>query len=229
MAHTVKAHAERLNELLDAAQQLFFERGYERTSVNDIISKIGVAKGTFYHYFKSKEDLLDKLVERFVNLAFIEAKKLVERTDMKAVDKMNKFFITIRNVKVENIELMKMLMKVLYTDENLMLRYKMFKLNVELFTPELAKIIRQGREEGIFDPLDAEETARLIFSMSQALSETTVALLLEADKKPENIDKMEQKLRIYERAVERILRATEGTFSVVERRIIEMFKISEEA
>lgn len=229
MAHTAKAHAERLNELLDAAQQFFFERGYERTSVNDIISKIGVAKGTFYHYFKSKEDLLDKLVERFVNLAFIEAKKLVERTDMKAVDKMNKFFITIRNVKVENIELMKMFMKVLYTDENLMLRYKMFKLNVELFTPELAKIIRQGREEGIFDPLDAEETARLIFSMSQALSETTVALLLEADKKPENIDTMEKKLRIYERAVERILRATEGTFSVIERRIIEMFKIDEEA
>jgi len=47
----------RKQELLDAALQLFYEKGYEKTSVNDIIEKVGVSKGAFYYYFKSKEEV----------------------------------------------------------------------------------------------------------------------------------------------------------------------------
>ena len=50
----------RKNEILDMAQKLFFEMGYEQTSVSNIIDAVGVAKGTFYYYFKSKEELLEK-------------------------------------------------------------------------------------------------------------------------------------------------------------------------
>ncbi len=60
MVRVTKEYDQRLQELLDTARQLFFEIGYEKTSVNDIIDRVGVAKGTFYHYFKTKEDLLDK-------------------------------------------------------------------------------------------------------------------------------------------------------------------------
>lgn len=227
MARIVKEYDERWTEFLDTAQHLFFERGYEKTSVNDIIEQVGVAKGTFYHYFKSKVDLLDRLVERFTENAFLLGKELVQREDMNAIDKLNNFFIVIRDFKVENMELMKMLMKVLYRDENLLLRYKMFKQTIDLLTPEFAKIIKQGMAEGCFSPVDDVETAKLIFGMSINLSEDTVALLLEAERKPENMAKIEKKMRTFERAIERILGAPEGSFSVVERKIIEMFKFKE--
>ena len=51
----VKEHEERKNEILDTAEILFEEKGYDKCSVNDILNRIGIAKGTFYHYFKSKE------------------------------------------------------------------------------------------------------------------------------------------------------------------------------
>ncbi len=223
MVRVSKEYDERLNELLDVGQQLFFQKGYELTSVNDIIEKVGVAKGTFYHYFSSKDDLLDKIVDRWSRATLDRVNKLVEKPDINALEKLNQFFITIRDYKVENMELMKMLMKVMYRDENLIMRYKMLQQSLKWLTPEFVKVIKQGIEEGHFNPADEVETAELIFSMSLSLSESTVKLLLEAEKKPENLDKIERRLKVYERSVERILGAPEGSFSVVERRIIEMF------
>ena len=51
MARVTKEYRERKNEILDAAQELFLTQGYEKISVDNIIKKIGIAKGTFYYYF----------------------------------------------------------------------------------------------------------------------------------------------------------------------------------
>jgi AcrR family transcriptional regulator len=61
----------RREELLDAAQQLFLDKGIGATSIDDIASAADVAKGTFYLYFPSKETLLHALQERFV-AGFVE-------------------------------------------------------------------------------------------------------------------------------------------------------------
>lgn len=56
MARTVKEYDERYAEFLDVAQRLFYQKGYEQTSVQDIIREIGVAKGLFYYDSSSKSD-----------------------------------------------------------------------------------------------------------------------------------------------------------------------------
>ena len=60
----VKEHDERKNEIIDTAAALFELKGYEQCSVNDILTAIGIAKGTFYHYFKSKEEVLDAVIAK---------------------------------------------------------------------------------------------------------------------------------------------------------------------
>ena len=55
MARIVKEADERRNEILDAAETLFTEKGYSKTTIIDILNQVGIAKGTFYYYFKSKE------------------------------------------------------------------------------------------------------------------------------------------------------------------------------
>ena len=62
MGRTVKVYDDRRTEILSAAQELFFSKGYEATTVQEIIDAVGIAKGTFYHYFESKVDLLDALI-----------------------------------------------------------------------------------------------------------------------------------------------------------------------
>jgi AcrR family transcriptional regulator len=225
MVRISKEHDERLTEFIDIARQLFFEKGYEKTSVNDIIEKVGVAKGTFYHYFKSKENLLDLLVNHFTKKSVLEVEKMMEQREMNALERMNNFFVSIRNLKVENKELMKMLMRFMYKDENLILRHKIFKRSIALLTPPFAEIIEQGMEEGHFHPLDPRETAEIIFMMALSMNEIVVGLLLQVEEKPGNIDKIERKIKVFEKSVERILGAPGGSFRMVERKYIEIFKL----
>ncbi|MCG7586295.1 TetR/AcrR family transcriptional regulator, partial [Photobacterium sp. OFAV2-7] len=63
MARVVKAADERRSEFITAAQTLFYSKGYESTSVNDLINAVGVSKGAFYHYFDSKQAVLEALVD----------------------------------------------------------------------------------------------------------------------------------------------------------------------
>jgi AcrR family transcriptional regulator len=219
-----KEYDERLKELLDAAQKLFFKRGYLNVSVNDIIDAVGVAKGTFYHYFKSKEDLLNQLIDRFTRQTLLRVEGLLKEPGLNALDKMNRFFSAFKMAKIESKELMKMLMRVMYNDQNAMFRHKMFKRNTELAVPIFAAILRQGTEEGIFDPVDSDETAELIFSMGFHLNETVVELILEADTKPGNLDLIMRKMEVYERTIEKILGAPQGSLSIGDRSYVELFK-----
>ena len=74
----VKEADVRKNEILDAAGILFSEKGYDNTSVTDIMNAVGIAKGTLYHHFKSKEDIMDALIKRQTDDIFLGAKKIAE-------------------------------------------------------------------------------------------------------------------------------------------------------
>lgn len=63
-----KEHDERRNEILDTAEKLFYTKGYTKTTINDMLQEIGIAKGTFYYYFKSKEEVMHAMIERIVDL-----------------------------------------------------------------------------------------------------------------------------------------------------------------
>jgi len=71
-----KEPEERRNEILDTAEMLFFTKGYARTTVNDVLQVIGIAKGTFYYYFKSKEEVMDAVVVRFIDAGVAAARGL---------------------------------------------------------------------------------------------------------------------------------------------------------
>lgn len=66
----------RINEILDAAEQLFFEKGYDRTTVKDIAKVMGVAQGTMYYYFKSKEEVLKGVIDRKADLVLSEMHRI---------------------------------------------------------------------------------------------------------------------------------------------------------
>jgi len=220
MVRITKEYHERKNELLNVAQELFFTKGYVQTSVDAIIKKVGVSKGTFYYYFKSKDDLMNKLVNRMTNQILIEVEKITERTDLDALTKLNRAYITTRNVKLENIDLIKLYLKVLYKDENIILRHKIYMSNVDLLVPEFAKIIQQGVEEKVFNTPFPRKAARLIFELAQILSDSTAKLFLEMDENPEIIEKLKKEIGIYEDGIERIIGAKKGSINIIDRSVL---------
>ena len=56
---------ETVRKILDVSQRLFQEKGYEGTTVQDIVDALGLSKGAIYHHFRSKEDILDRLNDRY--------------------------------------------------------------------------------------------------------------------------------------------------------------------
>lgn len=66
-----KDNEERRNEFMDAAEKLFKENGIVDTTINSIVKELDVAKGLFYYYFKSKDDVIDAISEKY-NTVFKE-------------------------------------------------------------------------------------------------------------------------------------------------------------
>src|SRR5919106_5745331 len=90
MARSVKKKADiRRNELIDSAQALFFSKGYEATTVADIMERAGVSKGGFYHHFSAKEDLLEALAERMAAGSVVRLQPILEERGLHAVARMN--------------------------------------------------------------------------------------------------------------------------------------------
>ena len=100
----LKNYDERKNEILDAAQKLFYSVGYDRTTVNVIIEEVEIAKGTFYYYFKSKLDLLENLVGRMVH-KIMEVLKTIIDADTNAAQKLINFYNEAAAIKIENREI----------------------------------------------------------------------------------------------------------------------------
>jgi AcrR family transcriptional regulator len=90
MTRTVKHPEVRKRELIDAARKIFCEKGYEQTSIRDILEVIGGEVGMFYHYFRSKDEIFRLSVELFLEDYICEFSALFSETvtPKQAVDKL---------------------------------------------------------------------------------------------------------------------------------------------
>lgn len=211
MGRISKEYDVRKQEFLDAAQTLFYEQGYDQTSVNDILDAVGVSKGTFYHYFKSKEELLDALAERVARQGLERLHSIVKDVHLNALEKINQYFAGSQGHEEKSEEIAKTVLRVMYEDENILLRHKARVRSMELVVPELGKIIAQGVEEGVFDVPYPERTAEMILMLGGEMKDIYARLFLELDEKPENITLAKQLIDQYEDAIARMLAAPEGS------------------
>lgn len=74
------------SRLLSSAFKLFIGKGFKETSIQEIVDDAGVAKGTFYTYFKDKYELRNVLVARKSNKLFNDAYKELQKSDIKKLD-----------------------------------------------------------------------------------------------------------------------------------------------
>jgi len=217
MVRVVKDAEVRKNEILDVAQKLFYGKGYERTSIQDIIGELGIAKGTFYHHFRSKNELLDALIERMFSVALRVIEEKVEGEGLAAPERFARLFAEIGIWKLQNKPFFEDLLHVMYKDENLILRHKMRVKSIGLMVPTMSGIIRQGMAEGVFAVEHPDEVSEMILRMVSDLGDAIATLLLSTGKGPELVSVVERKTEVYERSIERVLGAPAGTLNVFDR------------
>ena len=219
----LKDYDERRAEILAGAQKLFLEKGYEDTSVDAILKAVNIAKGTFYYYFKSKEELLDALVEQQTLQAFELLEHRVFDNQLDALSRMRVYFDISRSWKMQNKQMLKAVLRMMNKPANLLFRDKLMNRNAALAKPGLVRIIEQGNREGVFSVKYPEDTVDILFSMSNGMSGTLSRLMLEVDEHPENIDHIQRKVDVYQFAFERILGAPEGSLELMDREYLRTF------
>lgn len=139
---TIKEYDERRSEILDAAERLFNTKGYERCTVNDILKEVNIAKGTFYYYFKSKEEVMDAMVSRYKDMAVTRAEAILS-SNLKPEEKLMHAFLAMQlKDKVEDH-----MLDELHKTENSLLHQKTLNQMVTAMAPILAKIIDEGIEK----------------------------------------------------------------------------------
>ena len=208
-SRTVKRADDRVAEILDVAETLFYERGYDRTPISAIIGAIGIAKGTFYHHFGSKQELLDALVQRLSTRALELVRPQLTDENLSAVEKLRTAFSGLGEWKTQRRRLFLPLMRALYKPENTALRLKGQRASLSLFAPTLEAIIAQGIDEGSFDCGRPDVMVRMMFSLSTDFGEHLVGHLL-ADEPPAD-DVIRAEIDAYNDAINRLLGAAPNT------------------
>jgi AcrR family transcriptional regulator len=251
--HITKDYDVRLNEFLDAAQRLFMEKGYENTPISVIIDAVGVSKGAFYHYFSSKEELLDAISERTAQAGRGIMDAIADDPVLTAREKLNRVFASSLAFKARNRGVILTLLKVMYDDRNLRLRKRMEKRGLEVNAPIIARILAQGKTEGTFDLDDPAESATLILRLGSAMveriAEESIAVASRADSAPAvrpgsstnayetaattipepAVARVRSAMRSYRDAITRILGAAPGSVVFEEDDVISILISREEA
>ena len=224
MARIVKKAEERRKEILHKAQELFYKHGYTNTSVNKVIEALKISKGAFYHYFKSKEELLDCLSDEFTHNIISKIDSIINDSDINAIEKLNRMYKESGSYKVENIDFIMTITEALYSDNNLLLRYKFNSKSLETVLPLMTSIFQQGKHEGVFNIRDPKATARIVLLFGISIAEHNAKLLLQLKDNPEKIDEMYEHFMIYQKSVERMLGAPRDSFQAFDKAFFKAFK-----
>ena len=142
-----KVPEERKQELIDTAERLFLEKGYEQTTVADIVREIEVAQGTFYYYFSSKEKILEAIIEKDITALEEDVRQIMSREDANAAIKLNAVVNSIIGISTSRREIM----DYLHEESNAVMHEKMERHTIERLVPLMARVVAEVTHAGIFD------------------------------------------------------------------------------
>ena len=165
MARVTKEADVRRDELLDVALDLCVEVGFEAMSVEQVTSAAGVAKGTFYHYFASKQELLAQLVSRFGDQLFDHLESEMRAVDGDALTRLGALMNISATWKLERLNAAMAYLPFLFKEENYTLRYRLYTEWLERLRPLVLEIVTQGTRDGTFAVDDPGATTTVLLTL----------------------------------------------------------------
>jgi len=222
MARTVNVavHAVRREAFVEAAQRLMQTKGYEQMSIQDLLDTLDASRGAFYHYFDSKQALLEAVIDRMVHAGLAAVQPIVDDTSLPAVLKLERVFSGIGSWKTERKSLVLALMTVWMSDENAIVREKLRRSLVTRMTPVLSRIVEQGIDEGTFHCDVPVETARVLVMLLQGFQDIATELYIDRQEQRIGLSEVERTFANYTMAFERILGVPAGSIHLADTAVL---------
>lgn len=153
----------RKQELLNIAYKLFITKGYENTSIDEIISEANIAKGTYYYYFESKENTLEEVINMMIDKEVKKAKQVLN-SELPLEQKLIGIILSFRpNIDEINLK------DAIHIPENIIMHKKINERIVNEATPLLSKVVEEGVKIGLLNCDNIEERVKIILIMSNEL------------------------------------------------------------
>ena len=159
----MKKGEKRRQELIRIAYRLFVSKGYEQTSVDEIIEEAGIAKGTYYYHFQSKEQMLEEVIDMMLQ-AEAERAEAVLGADLSVPEKIVGIIASIQPEQQERT-----IEDALHRPENLLMHDRMRRRLFDLIVPILSRAAEDGVREGLFACDHIPERIRMILILSSDL------------------------------------------------------------
>lgn len=141
----VKEAEERKEEILDVAEKLFAAKGFDHTSTNDILEGVGIARGTLYYHFRSKEEILDAVIERLTNRLVAEAALIVRNRELPFLERLTKAVMSLNVESQLGLEVMEQV----HRPQNALMHQKMQQMLLSGINPLFTGLVEEGIDQGI--------------------------------------------------------------------------------
>lgn len=160
----VKEAAARRNEILDAAEALFVSKGFDHATTNDILERVGIARGTLYYHFKSKEEILDAMIERLTDTLLARAAEIAADKERPVLERLTD---VVKALNVDS-ELGTEIMNQVHKPQNALMHQKMQEGLLKGVVPLFAGLIEEGTAQGVCQTDYPAQAAELLMLYSSA-------------------------------------------------------------
>lgn len=201
----------RREQILLTAESLFYTKGYEQTSVQDILDALHFSKGGFYHHFDSKLSLLEAICSMRAEESFETAQAAVYANQDDPIEALNAMIDSGSMFRAERLDYVSLLLRVAYREDGALMRDKLNQRTMELMLPLLDDVIAQGVQEGVFSMPHPSLAGELVLHLCAQFSDDIAHVLSRDDDEMEMIAEILARLELYRHTVERMLGAPFGT------------------
>jgi len=199
MKRKIKSSTSRRASIIDTARDLFQTREYDKATMQDVMDALGVAKGTIYHYFPSKEALLEAVIENIVDANIDHMKNLMQSASGTALEKMQ-LLATAGDISTENASLLDKL----HQPGNSAMHSRILASTLTKQALLYEQLIKQGCDEGVFEVDNPLECAELFLAGIQFLTDRGIY--------PWSSEDLQRRARAFPKLLEQLLKAPSGSF-----------------
>lgn len=200
MVRVVKAPEERRSDIVEAACSLFLQKGYEAATMRDVMKALGIAKGTIYHYYRSKEELLEAVLQQLIENERQRVQKVFTELQGDALSRFRQLIIAI---SMENHD--QAFIDGLHTPANAGMHVRLHAATVTMLAPFFAELCRLGTQEGVMQTEHPLETAEFILAATTFLTDIGIS--------PWSPERLEKRIMAMPDLIERQLGAPPGSFA----------------
>lgn len=194
----------RITEILDTAEPLFYAKGYHETAISDIAQKMGVAQGTIYYYFASKDQLLEALISRQLSAIISQIKIRVHSQNTSPSDK----FQTVIQSLLQSLRREEgLIFEFLFNDHTIHFLDKLGRQGKKLVNLLLLEIIEEGNRQHSFTIAHPQAVLNIISALLDSLIEAIY------DKSPEEL--FHHQLKLSEEIIETLLGVKKGSIHII--------------